>query len=93
MTLPPKTQLSRYEIRSLIGTGGMGEVYVAVEGPKGELGYYIVSDGSPLPYRFRIRSADFVNLSILPKILPGHMISDVVTILGSFDFVMGECDR
>ena len=70
-----------------------GEVYFGHENPKGELGFYINSKGGGTPYRLKIRSPSFVNLSILPKILPGHMISDVVAILGSLDFVMGECDR
>ena len=70
-----------------------GEVYFGHENPKGELGFYINSKGGGTPYRLKIRSPSFVNLSILPKILPGHMVSDVVAILGSFDFVMGECDR
>ena len=70
-----------------------GEVYFGAENPKGELGFYINSKGGGVPHRLKIRSPSFVNLSILPKLLPGHMISDVVAILGSLDFVMGECDR
>jgi NADH-quinone oxidoreductase subunit D len=70
-----------------------GEVYFGHENPKGELGFYINSKGGGTPYRLKIRSPSFVNLSILPHILPGHMVSDVVAVLGSFDFVMGECDR
>jgi len=70
-----------------------GEIYFAAENPKGELGFYINSRGGGVPHRLKIRAPSFVNLSILPKILPGHTISDVVAILGSFDFVMGECDR
>jgi NADH-quinone oxidoreductase subunit D len=70
-----------------------GEVYFGHENPKGELGFYINSKGGGTPHRLKIRSPSFVNLSILPAILPGHMMSDVVAILGSFDFVMGECDR
>ena len=70
-----------------------GEVYFGAENPKGELGFYINSKGGGVPNRLKIRSPSFVNLSILPKLLPGHMISDVVAILGSLDFVMGECDR
>ena len=70
-----------------------GEVYFGAENPKGELGFYIQSKGGGVPYRLKIRAPSFVNLSILPKILPGHMMSDVVAILGSLDFVMGECDR
>ena len=70
-----------------------GEIYFGHENPKGELGFYINSKGGGTPHRMKIRSPSFVNLSILPELLPGHMISDVVIILGSFDFVMGECDR
>ena len=74
-------------------TNNGGEVYFGAENPKGELGFYIQSKGGGVPYRMKIRAPSFVNLSILPKILPGHMMSDVVAILGSLDFVMGECDR
>ncbi|HTI70402.1 MAG TPA: NADH dehydrogenase (quinone) subunit D [Candidatus Limnocylindria bacterium] len=70
-----------------------GEIYFGAENPKGELGFYINSRGGGTPYRMKIRAPSFVNLSILPAILPGHMMSDVVSILGSIDFVMGECDR
>ncbi len=70
-----------------------GEVYFAAENPKGELGFYINSRGGGVPHRLKIRSPSFVNLSVLPEILKGHMMSDVVAILGSLDFVMGECDR
>ena len=70
-----------------------GEIYFGAENPKGELGFYINSKGGGVPHRLKIRAPSFVNLSILPTILPGHMMSDVVSILGSLDFVMGECDR
>ena len=70
-----------------------GEIYFGAENPKGELGFYINSRGGGVPHRLKIRAPSFVNLSILPTILPGHMMSDVVAILGSMDFVMGECDR
>jgi NADH-quinone oxidoreductase subunit D len=70
-----------------------GEVYFGAENPKGELGFYIQSKGGGVPYRLKIRAPSFVNLSVLGKLLPGHMMSDVVAILGSLDFVMGECDR
>ena len=70
-----------------------GEVYFGAENPKGELGFYINSKGGGVPHRMKIRSPSFINLSVLPEILKGHMISDVVAILGSLDFVMGECDR
>jgi NADH-quinone oxidoreductase subunit D len=70
-----------------------GEIYFGAENPKGELGFYICSKGGGVPHRLKIRSPSFVNLSILPKLIPGHCVSDVVAILGSLDFVMGECDR
>jgi NADH-quinone oxidoreductase subunit D len=101
IVMPPKERvLTRMEelIHHFINvTQGInappGEVYFAHENPKGELGFYIHSKGGGTPYRLKIRAPSFVNLSILPHILPGHMVSDVVAILGSFDFVMGECDR
>lgn len=70
-----------------------GEVYFGAENPKGELGFYINSRGGGVPYRLKIRAPSFVNLSILPHVLKGCLVSDVVAILGSLDFVMGECDR
>ncbi|MGE5734419.1 MAG: NADH dehydrogenase (quinone) subunit D [Acidobacteriota bacterium] len=101
VVLPPKQKvLTRMEelIHHFINvTQGInapaGEIYFGHENPKGELGFYINSKGGGTPYRLKIRSPSFVNLSILAKLLPGHMVSDVVAILGSFDFVMGECDR
>ena len=70
-----------------------GETYFAIEGSKGELGIYFISDGSEYPWRAKIRGPSFVNLQILPEILRGHKISDVVAILGSTDLVLGEVDR
>jgi NADH-quinone oxidoreductase subunit D len=70
-----------------------GEVYFGAENPKGELGFYIYSKGGGTPYRLKIRGPSFVSVSLLPLLLPGHMISDVMAIIGSLDFVMGECDR
>ena len=70
-----------------------GEVYFEAENPKGALGFYIVSKGGGVPWRLKIRSPSFCNLSILPKVCVGAMLGDVVSILGSLDFVMGECDR
>ena len=70
-----------------------GEVYFGHENPKGELGFYLCSKGGGVPYRLKIRSPSFVNLSVVPEILPGHIVSDGPAILGSLDFVMGECDR
>jgi NADH dehydrogenase I D subunit len=70
-----------------------GEVYVATEGSKGELGFYIVSDGSGRPYRIKIRAPSYVNLSALPAMATGHMMSDMVACIGTIDIVLGECDR
>ena len=71
----------------------VGESYFAAENPKGELGFYFRSKGGGYPDRMFIRAPSFVNLQVLPHITRGHYISDVVAILGSLDFVMGECDR
>ncbi|CAN5578824.1 NADH dehydrogenase (quinone) subunit D [soil metagenome] len=71
----------------------VGEAYAAVEHPKGENGYYVVSDGSSIPYRFRVRSPDFVNLGVLPHIAQGAMLADVVALIGTIDIVLGSVDR
>jgi NADH-quinone oxidoreductase subunit D len=100
-TLPPKarvmTKMEELIHHFIVVTEGLdappGEVYFAAENPKGELGFYINSKGGGVPHRLKIRAPSFVNLSILPELLPGAMMSDVVAILGSLDFVMGECDR
>jgi NADH-quinone oxidoreductase subunit D len=70
-----------------------GEIYFRSETPKGELGYYIVSDGTASPFRVKVKSPCFVNLSALPAISRGAMIADIVAILGSVDIVLGEVDR
>lgn len=70
-----------------------GEVYFEAENPKGTLGFFIVSKGGGVPWRMKIRGPSFCNLSILPKVCKDELVSDVVSILGSLDFVMGECDR
>lgn len=70
-----------------------GEVYHAVEAPKGELGFYLVSDGEPKPYRMKIRSPSFINLQALPLLVKGHKVADVVTAIGSIDIVLGEVDK
>jgi NADH-quinone oxidoreductase subunit D len=70
-----------------------GEVYVRTETPKGELGYYIISDGTASPFRIKVKAPSFVNLSALPAMCRGAMIADVVAILGSIDIVLGEVDR
>ncbi|GAB4243653.1 MAG: NADH dehydrogenase (quinone) subunit D [Candidatus Methylacidiphilales bacterium] len=99
--LPPKeavlTKMEELIQQFMIVTQGIdapvGEIYFGAENPKGELGFYINSRGGGVPHRLKIRAPSFVNLSILPHLLPGHSVSDVVAILGSLDFVMGESDR
>lgn len=71
----------------------VGEIYSAVENPKGELGFYLVSKGEGHPWKCKIRSPSMVNLQALPQLVKGHMISDVVAIIGSLDPVMGEADK
>jgi NADH-quinone oxidoreductase subunit D len=98
---PPKshvmTKMEELIHHFIVVTEGLdappGEIYFAAENPKGELGFYIHSKGGGVPHRLKIRSPSFVNLSILPELLPGCSLSDVVAVLGSLDFVMGECDR
>ncbi|MFC1708044.1 NADH-quinone oxidoreductase subunit D, partial [Planctomycetota bacterium] len=70
-----------------------GEGYSAVENPRGELGYYVVSNGKPKPYRVKARAPSFHNISVLPEISQGIMVADMVSIIGSMDIVMGEVDR
>ncbi len=70
-----------------------GEVYVSIEAPKGELGYYIVSDGSTQPYRLRVRPPSYVNLQSLDCMARGALIADIVAIIGTIDIVLGEIDR
>ena len=99
--LPPKsrvmTKMEELIHHFIVVTEGLdappGEIYFGAENPKGELGFYINSKGGGVPHRLKIRAPSFVNLSILPELLPGSSLSDVVAILGSLDFVMGECDR
>ena len=70
-----------------------GEAYGRIEGPKGELGFYLISDGSPNPCRYRVRPPSFINLTVLEDMCLGHTVADVVVILGSVDIVLGEVDR
>jgi NADH-quinone oxidoreductase subunit D len=71
----------------------VGEAYHAVEAPKGELGFYFISDGTPRPWRMKVRSPSFVNLQALPTMVQGRMVADVITAIGSIDIVLGEVDR
>ncbi|HXX53339.1 MAG TPA: NADH dehydrogenase (quinone) subunit D [Thermodesulfovibrionales bacterium] len=70
-----------------------GEIYSAVEAPKGELGFYIVSDGTGRPYRMRLRSPSFVHASVIPRLCEGSLVADVIANIGTIDIVLGECDR
>ncbi len=101
-TLPPKERVMT-DMESLIHqfvlitkgpmTAQEGEVYVATELPKGEFGYYFVSDGSGKPYRMRLRAPSFVHASVLPLMCEGGLIADVIANIGTLDIVLGECDR
>jgi len=71
----------------------VGEVFQSVEASKGELSYYIVSDGGNKPFRLRVRTPSFANLGALPKMIEGRMIADVISTIGSIDIVLGEIDR
>lgn len=86
VTSLPYKQLSRLKPPA-------GEAYGRIESPKGELGFYLVSDGSTKPYRFRIRSTSLLNLTLLKEMCIGHKVADVVTILGSIDITLGDVDR
>jgi NADH-quinone oxidoreductase subunit C/D len=98
---PPKQKVMR-DMESLIHhfiifTQGFkppkGETYCATEAPKGELGFFIISDGSPRPYRLHIRAPSFIHMGAFDHMARGYLISDVITIFGTYDIVMGECDR
>ncbi len=101
IVLPPKdkvmTRMEELIQNFMLVTEGpqvpAGECYFEAENPKGALGFYVVSRGGGVPFRLRIRGPSFVSLSILPKVVPGHHLTDIPSILGSLDFVMGECDR
>jgi NADH-quinone oxidoreductase subunit D len=71
----------------------VGEVYHSIEGPKGEIGVYMVSDGTGKPYRMRIRPPSFINLQSLKRMSIGHLVADVVALIGTLDIVLGEVDR
>lgn len=101
-TLPPKDRVltnmeSLIHQFVLITKGPIatpeGEIYVATEVPKGELGFYFVSDGSGRPYRMRLRAPSFVHVSVLPRLCEGALVADVIANIGTIDIVLGECDR
>jgi NADH-quinone oxidoreductase subunit D len=101
IALPPKEMVLQ-DIASLIRhfkivsegfQPPVGEVYASVEASKGELGFYVVSDGSNHPFRLRIRTPSFANLSALPQMIEGSLIADVISVIGSIDIVLGEIDR
>jgi NADH dehydrogenase I D subunit len=101
-TLPPKDSVlksmeSMIHHFVLITKGPMaapeGDLYSAVEAPKGELGFYFVSDGSGKPYRMRVRAPSFVHASVIPRLCEGALIADVIANIGTVDIVLGECDR
>jgi NADH-quinone oxidoreductase subunit D len=101
VVLPPKEEVIS-NIEALIFqfklvvegfTPPVGEVYHSIEGPKGEIGFFIVSDGSNKPYRVRVRPPCFANLSALSKMVEGRLLADVVAVIGSIDIVLGEIDR
>jgi len=101
IALPPRTELST-SMEAVIHhfklvTEGfhppVGEAYACVESPKGEIGMFVVSDGSNKPYRVRVRPPTFVNLQSLPKLAQGHMVADLVALIASVDIVLGEVDR
>jgi len=82
----PKTKIRNFRPKP-------GEAYGRIESPKGELGFYLISDGSPNPYRYRVRPPSLINLTVLEDLCLGHNVADVVAILGSVDIVLGEVDR
>lgn len=101
VTLPPKDRVMA-DIETLVHQFVLvskgfevqkGEVYVGCEVPKGELGFYIVSDGGTSPLRMKVRSPSFVNLQCLPRMVYGRMLADIVSCIGSIDIVLGEVDR
>jgi len=100
--VPPQREKMKTEMEALIYhfkifTEGFappaGEVYQAIESPRGELGFFVASDGSPKPYRMKVRAPSFVNLQALPKLVEGRLLADVVACIGTIDIVLGEVDR
>jgi len=101
VALPPRTELStsmeavihHFRLVSEGFKGPVGEVYAFVESPRGELGYYLVSDGANKPYRMKVRPPSFCNLQAIGKMVQGRLVADVVAILGSIDIILGDVDR
>jgi NADH-quinone oxidoreductase subunit D len=100
--VPPEREKMKTEMEALIYhfkifTEGFspppGEVYQRVESPRGEAGYFVVSDGSPKPYRVKVRAPSFVNLQALPKLSEGGLVADMIACIGTIDIVLGEVDR
>ena len=71
----------------------VGDCYACVESPKGEIGFYLVSNGTNKPYRMHVRPPSFINLQALPEMVKGHLVSDLVAVIGTIDIVLGEVDR
>jgi NADH:ubiquinone oxidoreductase subunit D len=101
VTLPPKekvfndlaSMIQQFKLFSLGFQAPKGELYCGTEAAKGELGFYIVSNGEGKPYRLKIRSPSFIHMGAFDFMARGYMIADIVTIFGTYDIVMGECDR
>jgi NADH-quinone oxidoreductase subunit D len=100
--VPPQREKMKTEMEALIYhfkifTEGFapppGEVYQAIESPRGELGFFVASDGSPKPYRMKVRAPSFVNLQALPMLVEGRLLADVVACIGTIDIILGEVDR
>ena len=98
---PPRSELGR-SMEALIHhfklwtegfTPPVGSVYVGVESPRGELGVYLESDGGPKPYRIHWRTPSFTNMQILPYLSKGHLVADLVALIGTVDIVLGDVDR
>jgi NADH-quinone oxidoreductase subunit D len=100
--IPPQREKMKTEMEALIYhfkifTEGFspapGEAFVTIESPRGELGCFIASDGSPKPLRAHFRGPSYINLQALPKLIEGQLISDVIACIGTIDIVLGEVDR
>src|SRR5437660_2404490 len=101
VALPPRSELSKsmeavihqFRLVSEGFKGPVGDVYAFVESPRGELGFYLVSDGTNKPYRMKVRPPSFFNLQALKRLVQGVLVADVIAIMGSLDFILGDCDR